>query len=127
VLPPFFQFWVCLDAHVVTLTHSNTHGWRRIHEHQTSLRREGVIAIRSNGVDQWGFNFTDRGGVARWYRPSVEGGPGALELEPVVITNVDGGYARAATVSEKGGAVEFTTSMWRRRRSSGMLGDASRL
>ena len=39
------------------------------------------------------------------YRPS-EGGAGALELEPVAaITNVDGGYARAAMVEEDGGGV----------------------
>jgi hypothetical protein len=35
------------------------------------------------------------------YRPS-EGGAGALELELVAaITNVDGGYARAATIGEE--------------------------
>jgi hypothetical protein len=38
----------------------------------------------------------------------------------------DGGCARAATVGEEGGAVEFTASMWRRRQSSGTVGDASR-
>jgi hypothetical protein len=62
----------------------------------------------------------------RRYRPSMEGGTGALELEPVAITNVDGDCARAATVGEEGGAVEFTASMWRRRRSGGAVSDASR-
>jgi hypothetical protein len=47
----------------------------------------------------------------RWYRPSEEGGAGALELEPVAITIVDGGCTRAATVDEEGSAVEFTASM----------------
>jgi hypothetical protein len=68
----------------------------------------------------------ERGGVARWYRPSVEGGARALELEPVAIMNIDGGCARAATVGEEGGAVEFTVSVWRWRRSGGATGDASR-
>jgi hypothetical protein len=62
----------------------------------------------------------------RWYRPSVEGGAGALELEPVAIMIVDGGYARAATVDEEGGVVEFTTLAWRQRWSDSVVGDASR-
>jgi hypothetical protein len=37
------------------------------------------------------------------YRPSVGiGGAVELELEPVAITNVDGGCARAATFGEEG-------------------------
>jgi hypothetical protein len=62
----------------------------------------------------------------RWYRPSVEGGAGALELEPIAITIVDGGCARAATVDKEGGAVEFTASAWRRRRSGGAVSSTSR-
>jgi hypothetical protein len=47
----------------------------------------------------------------RWYRPSEEGGAGALELESVAITIVDGGCVRAATVNEEGGEVEFRASV----------------